>query len=208
MVKVLSRADKGAVAQAIAEAEKQTCAELVVVVSPASDAYQSYFLLYGLIIGSAISAGLWAVKLLTAFPLLLVIQIAFMSLFAFVPWLRHLLLWLVPRHTCHHRAAHRAYEEYLIVSRHVSATTPILLLYISLAEHYAHIVPSRSVREKITDETWNAIIKKFTNSLGQISLGIACTQTIRQIAELLAVHFPEIGELHKIKQHVIEAGSQ
>jgi len=49
MVKASHLTDKEAIAEAIAEAERKTCTELVLVVAPASDAYQSTMLLYGLI---------------------------------------------------------------------------------------------------------------------------------------------------------------
>lgn len=206
MVKILSKADKEAVAQAITEAERQTSAELVVVVSPASDAYQSYLLLYGLIAGSTIDIGLWAAKLVTLFPLLLVIQLTVIALLSFTPWLRHLCLRLAPKRIRHHRAAHRAYEEYLSVARHVSAVTPIVLLYVSLAEHYAHILPSRSVREKVPDDSWNAIIGGLTAAIPSEGLPTACIKAIRQATGLLAPHFPEKGEVHSLGHTVIEIG--
>jgi putative membrane protein len=136
MVKILlSKTDKEAIVQAVAEAERATSAELVTVVAPVSDTYQSYILLYSLIAGSVIDIGLWEAKLVTGFPFLLAIQLAIMTIFFLIPWLRQLFICFVPKRIRHHRAAHRAYEEYMIVSRHVSAGTPILLLYISLAEH-------------------------------------------------------------------------
>lgn len=204
MVKILSKADKEAIAQAITEAERQTSAELVAVIAPASDVYQSYLLLYGLIAGSAIDIGLWAAKLLTAFPFLLAIQLAAIALFSFTPWLRHLLVRLVPKRIRHHRAAHRAYEEYLSVSRHVSAATPIVLLYVSLAEHYAHILTSRSVREKIPDEHWNAVISELTAAVRQTDIQDACVHTIKRMAGMLAPHFLEKGEADAISHRVIE----
>lgn len=191
MVNILSDTNKNAVAQAIAEAEKMTSAELVVVVTPASDAYQSYLLLYGLLTASTLDMGLWATKTVTGFPLLLIIQLIIMTLFCFIPWLRRLLIWLVPKHIRHHRAAHRAYEEYLFASRHVSAATPIVLLYVSLAEHYAHILTSRSVREKIPNEHWNAIIGELTCSISSDGVQNTCIKALRHITDLLVPHFPE-----------------
>ena len=190
MVKILSTDDKKAVAEAIAKAEQITSAELVAVVAPASDAYQSHLQLYGLIIGSSIATFLWAEKIMSAFPLLFAIQLAVMALFSFVPWLRYHMLWLVPKRTRYHRAAHRAYEEYLAVSQHVSADAPIVLLYISLAEHYAHIVTSRSVREKIPTTQWNIIINNVIATIPAEGIESACSKAISHAAELLAPAFP------------------
>ena len=204
MVKILSKVDKEALTQAISEAERTTSAELVVVIAPASDVYQSYLLLYGLISGSTIGLALWIAKIITAFPLLLTIQLVAMALLSFIPWLRHICLRLVPKRILHHRAAHRAYEEYLSVSRHVSSETPIVLLYVSLAEHYAHILTSRSVREKIPDKNWNTIIDELTTAIPSVGIKTACIKAIGMAAKLLAPHFVERGEIHNLAHNVIE----
>jgi putative membrane protein len=204
MVKI-SAEDKARVTQAVAQAESVTCAEIVTVLAPASDSYQGYVLLYGLMLGSLISMGLWTAQVLAQFPLLLVVQFAAIVLLQF-PWLKRLCIRLVPVHVRHTRAAHRAYEEYLMVSRHVAASAPIVLLYISLAERYVHILHSRSVREKVPDSTWNTVVGEFTASMASVPLAEACERIIRRIAELLAPHFPEHGEKHMERSHVIEIG--
>jgi uncharacterized membrane protein len=130
MVKILSKSDNEAIAQAIIEAEQTTSAELVCVVAPASDAYQSYVFLSGFLAGSMMDLILWMEKMITSYPLLLTIQLTAISLVYLIPCLRHLCVRFVPIRIRHHRAAHRAFEEYLIVSRHVSAATPIVLLYV------------------------------------------------------------------------------
>lgn len=204
MVKLFLHADKEAVAQAIAEAERKTCAELVIVVAPASDVYQSYMMLYGLIAGSAIGLGLWTTKTITAFPFLLVIEFVPMALLTFIPWLRHLCLRLVPKRIRHHRAAHRACEEYLAVSRHIPVATPIVLLYVSVTERYAHILSSRLVREKIPDETWTAVIREFTGGIRKLGLRESCINAIKHMTKLVTPHFPEQGKAHNLGRHVIE----
>jgi putative membrane protein len=207
MVKVFSDADKKTLGLAIAEAESKTSAELVLVVAPASDAYQSYMTIYGLLLGSALATWLWATKIVVAFPYLLAIQLLAISLLAFIPWVRHRCLRLIPKHILHRRAAHRAYEEYLVLSRHVSAVTPIVLLYISAAEHYAHILTSRLVREKIPDESWNAVITELTAAIPKGGLRDASIGTIQRISELLGPHFPDNGGANALEHDVIEIKS-
>jgi putative membrane protein len=190
MVKHLSKAHKEVVAKAVAQAEQQTKAELVAVIAPASDAYLSYVMLYGLALGSIVATGLWLAHVMSAFPMLLVVQLGIMSALLLAPPLHKLCLRLVPRRIRHRRAAHRAYEEYLIVSRHVSASTPIVLFYVSLAERYAHILPSRMVREKIPDKEWSDIIIAFTAAMRSQNLDNACTTAIERMTALLAPQFP------------------
>jgi putative membrane protein len=206
MVKIFRDAEKTKIAEAIAEAERKTCAELVLVAAPASDAYQSYMTIYGLIAGSVAGIGLWATGTVTAFPYLLAIQLTAIALLAFVPWVRHPCLRLIPKHILHRRAAHRAYEEYLVLSRHVSAATPIVLLYISAAEHYAHVLTSRLVRERIVDESWDALIRELTAAIPREGLLNACLKAIDHMAKLLAPHFPENGGGNALDHDVIEIG--
>jgi len=190
MVTFLSQTNKDAIVAAIAESKQTTSAELSVVIAPASDAYQSYFLLYALMASSVIDVGLWATNTVIGFPWLLIIQLAAMALFSFIPWLRHLCLPLVPKRIRDHRAAHRAYEEYLMVSHRAAATTPIVLLYISVAERYAHILTSRSVREKIPNTRWEAIINQLTAAIPTEGLQGAFIKAIGSTTEVLAPRFP------------------
>lgn len=207
MVKPLSPQDKQSIAQAIAEAERATEAEIVAVIAPASDAYQSYIFLYGLLLGSLIATGLWAGKILTGFPLLLAVQLGTVALLMWMPWLHRPCLRLVPKRIRHLRAAHRACEEYLSVSRNIPASIPIVLLYVSLAEHYVHILPSRAVREKIPEERWNTIISEFTASMAAKGLRDAYIGAIRHMAELLTPHFPSRDEANRVSDQVIEIRS-
>jgi len=193
MVKLLSKTDNDMIAAAITEAKCITSAELAVVVAPASDAYQSYFLLYGLIAGSAIDIGLWATKIVIGFPWLLMIQLMAIALFTFIPRLRHICLPLVPKRIRDHRSAHRAYAEYLMVSHHAATATPVVLLYISVAERYAHILTSRTVREKIPLKCWDVIINQLTTAISTEGLSNACLKAIRQITDYFVPHFPKAG---------------
>ena len=204
MVKILSPENKQAVAHAIAEAEAVTSAEIVAVVAAASDAYHTYVLLYGLMVGSAIGMGFWLSNPDIIFPFLLFIQLVVIALFSWIPWLRHQCLRLVPKRIQHRRAAHRAYEEYLVVSRHLHSSAPIVLLYVSQAERYAHILTSRLVREKIPDADWNAVIEAFVALVRKTNLQDACTLAIGRMAQLLTPHFPCVGAPHRTGRTVIE----
>lgn len=190
MVKELSPQLRETIAKAIAEAEQRTSAEIVLVVLPASDAYQSYLMSYGLALGSLIGMGLWLEKIVTGFPLLFGVQVAAIMVMLFVPLLGGLCLKLIPRRVLHHHAARRAFEEYLVVSRHVPAEKPVVLLYISLAERYVHILHSRAVLQKIPNESWEAVIQEFTTLMKKSGLREACVAAVQSITSTLEPHFP------------------
>jgi len=190
MVKSVSPELKETIAKAISEAGRRTSAEIVLVVLPASDVYQSYLMSYGLALGSLISMVLWMEKIVSGFPLLFGIQVAAIMAILFVPLLGSLCLKLIPRRVLHHHAARRAFEELLIVSRHVPAEKPVVLLYISLAERYVHILHSRVVLQKIPNESWEAVIQEFTMLMKKSGLREACIAAIQSITGILEPHFP------------------
>ncbi len=185
------------------EAEKKTSAEIVVVVACASDGYQSYVLLTGLVFGSLLAGIFWAYGIVIAFPWLLIVQMLGILLFSVTPFLRKFCVHFVPKQILHRRAAHRAYEEYLAVSQKVSAATPLVIFYISLAERYAHILPSRMVREKIADEIWGGVVAEFTAAIPQKGLQDACVAAIGRMSGLLSPCFPHGNEQNAISDKVI-----
>lgn len=204
MVKKLSKGNKEAIASAIMKAESESDAEIAVVVAPASDGYQSCVLLFGLACGSALAFALWAGKILADFPSLLLAQFAVIVLFSFVPGLSGFCARFAPRQVLHKRAAQQAYEEYMAVAQKVPASVPLVMFYISLAEHYAHILPDRMVREKIPDVVWNQVISEFATSISKAGIDDACAQAISHIAKLLAPHFPYRVSANYINDQVIE----
>jgi putative membrane protein len=190
MVAMVSSEIKDSIAAAVAAAKKRTSADIAVMVAPASDGYQPYALLYGFALGSVAAVALWWTKTVTPFPLLLLVQACTMALIAFVPALRHLCLSLIPKHVLHHHAARRAREEFLFVSRHAPPERPVVLLYVSLAERYAHVLHSRALGPKVPGEAWEGFIKLFTDSAKKPGIAAACQVTVAAMAETLAPHFP------------------
>ena len=202
---MLTPNEKETLAALIAQAETKTKAELVLVIAKASDAYQSNVLLYGLALGSVIDIALWYLHWLTSFPLLLMIQLGVTALLSLVPVLAREVIRFIPKHVTHHRASHRAYEEYQRINHLLPAGTPIALLYISLAERYAHMLTSRDVREKIPEATWDAIISEFTNAARVGNVGAACIQAMTNSADVLIADFPQQGAKHTAYPNIIEA---
>jgi len=189
MVNVLSPADNQAVTQAINKAEGRTSAELMTVIAKASDHYQSFLLLYGLMLGSLIDLTLWYHYGVTYFPLLLLIQCTAITVM-FIRPLAHLCYHLIPLHIRRHHAAHRAFSEYLHLTRHVATAKPIVLFYVSLAERYVHILPNKIVRDAIPDARWEAVVQNFTRKLPKDGLKNASLMAIDQMADMLSTVFP------------------
>lgn len=202
MVKKLTGEDKNAISAAVAEAERRTSAEIAVVVSPTSDAYQAYLLLYGFAAGSIVAALLWWTKALTPFPALLALQGLFMAAFAFAPFLKTPCLKLLPTRLLHYYASRRAALEFQSLSRHVPAGRPIVLIYVSLAERYAHIIHSRAIGQKIPGPAWDTIIAELTGLARNAGLRQACVTAVERVASVLSPHFPDEGEANVLSDSI------
>ena len=194
MVKKIAPKLTAAISQAVTQAERRTSAEIAVVLTPASDGYQAYQLLYGFAAGSVTCVLLWATKTLTAFPVLMLIQALALGCFAFIPLLRHLCMKLLPKRVLHRYAARRAAEEFQTLSRQVPPERVLVLLYVSLAERYVHILHSRAAGAKIKPSVWDGIVASFTAGARKPGLAPAFEIAIGKIADALAPHFPDKGE--------------
>lgn len=204
MVKHLSPQDNAAIADAIATAEKGTSAEIVLVVASASDLYFDFILGYGILLTSLISLALYSSGIMTDFLKLQGLQLIFLLLLCGIPFLRRIFIRLVPGRILRQRTAQRALEEFHNVHRHLSATAPIALMFVSLSERYTHIISSHVVYEKIPDERWTAIINDFSATVSPKGLTQSCIAAIGAIGNTLAPHFPDDGKADAFSNRVVE----
>jgi putative membrane protein len=189
MVKILSTADQRAIQTAIKNAGRQTSAQIRLITVPASDRYTDFILLYGLLVGSLASFALWYTGKIIQFPLLLIIQLGVITLIDVLPWLHRLCIRLVSRHERHRRAGIAALREYHALTSSLQPDEAFVLLYVSLAERYVHIVTNPTVHKKLPDN-WDAVTGHFIETIREKNLRTACVNAIGHIADILAPHFP------------------
>lgn len=149
------------VAEAIAEIEKHTDAELVAVLARQSDRYNYIPLL-------------WAALLALVTPTLLLLSpfwldaktIALIQLLVFI--LAVLLLRvpaiairLIPRQVRHWRASNMARRQFLDNNLHHTRGETGVLIFVSEAERYVEIIADRGINDKIGQEQWDGIVADF-----------------------------------------------
>jgi len=185
MVKLLTSKDKQLISEATQKAEAKTNAHIVTVILPASDTYSHYVMLCGFVLASLIDIYLWNAKIITQFPILLCIQLLTAVLFPLIPGMKSLTLKLLPKKIYQHRAAQMAAEKRLSASKGVNSSKPVLLIFISMAEHYIHIFPNSVIRDKVPDKNWEHMVHQLINSIRSNNLVGGCVQAIEQSSELL-----------------------
>ncbi|KTC64542.1 Domain of uncharacterised function (DUF477) (plasmid) [Legionella adelaidensis] len=190
MVKVFTEFEAKQIESAVISAEKETCAELVTVVLPISDRYVPEMMFFGFLMGSIIAFILWKLSWIVYFPQLFLIQLFFCLVFPYIGVTR-LFVYFLPKKLLFHRAAHLGAEELLSVMQQVPPETPVLLLFVSQAEHYIHLFPNPIIKAKINDSLWDKIVNDLADKLKNKKLALACTETIQDIAKILTKFFPD-----------------
>jgi putative membrane protein len=188
----LTREDHEAISAAIAQVERRTCGQIVCVLAHASSDYAYVPILWAS-----------ALALLTPWPLMVFTQwsvqwiylaqiavfIVAGIVFAWMP----LRLLLVPR-PAQRAQAHRAALEQFVVRRIAHTKNRCgVLVFVSLAEHYARIIADEGIAQKVTGAEWQAAIDALTAHMrdGRIASGFVAA--VERCGAVLAAHAPPDG---------------
>ena len=189
--------DYESIADAIRAAEQKTSGQIVCVLAHSSSGYVHVPILWAV-----------ALALFTPWPLIdftqwSVQKIFLIQLVVFIvagltfSW-RPLRLLLVPRALQRARAHGAAIEQFVVrgISRTKGRTG--VLIFVSLAEHYARIIADEGIAAKVHSSEWQAAIDALTAHMrdGQIAAGFVAA--IARCGEVLAQHAPPDGSANEL----------
>lgn len=187
MVK-LTKDDQARIEAAVAEVEAGTAAEVICIVAKQSEDFR----LIGLAWAAVLSLAVPWFLLLTPWPVmaLLVAQLAVFLVLAFCFTQTPALKWFVPREWARREAMQAAREQFLLHGLHRSADRTGVLLYVSLAEHYAEILVDVGLEEKVDPAVWKEAVDAICRMAksGRIADGVVAALAI--CAPALAVVAP------------------
>jgi len=186
-----------AISAAIREAEQHTRGQIICVLARSSSAYAHIPILWAS-----------ALALITPWPLIdftqwsvqrifLVQLLVFLVAALIFSWMPVRLL-LVPR-AAQQARAHRAALEQFVVRRVARTTNRCgILIFVSLAEHYARIIADEGIAEKVHNSEWQAAIDALIAHMrtGEIAAGF--TAAIERCAAVLAAHAPPDGSANEL----------
>ncbi|MEE9376374.1 MAG: TPM domain-containing protein [Rhizobiaceae bacterium] len=202
--------DHARITATIRKVEKKTSGEVYAVVAHQSD---DYFYVAGFM------AALWALLLgfllavamsFLEFPItpiaLALAQLAsfafFMILFHFYPALR---LIFVPRSISYRRASHNAVRQFMAHGIHTTSERSGVLLFVSLAEHYAEVVADAGINEKVEQFEWDEMVATLVQHAAKGEVANGFVDAIEQAGGLLAQHFPpQKGQLNELDDRLVE----
>ena len=193
----LTSDDHAAVAAAIREAEKRSCGQIVCVLAHASSAYAHVPILWSSLLALFTPWPLiyftpWSVQRI--FLAQLIVFLVAAVAFSWAP----LRILLVPRALQRTRAHRAALEQFVL--RGISRTRNRcgVLIFVSLAEHYARIVADQGVAQKVHASEWQAAIDALTMHMrdGRIAAGFIAA--IERCGGVLAEHAPPDGAANEL----------
>jgi putative membrane protein len=192
-----TQSDHETVSAAIREAEKRTCGQIVCVLAHSSSAYAHIPILWASLLA-----------LLTPWPLIYFTQMSVQRMF-FLQLLVYVVcglvfsamplrLALVPGAVKRARAHRAALEQFVVrgISRTRHRTG--VLIFVSLAEHYARIIADEGIAAKVHQTEWQKAIDTLTAHMrgGQIAAGFAAA--IERCGAVLAAHAPPDGSPNEL----------
>jgi len=189
--------DYEAVAAAIRAAEKKTSGQIVCVLAHSSSGYVHVPILW------AVALALFSPWPLIDFTHMSVQRIFLLQLVVFIvaglifSWMPLRLL-LVPRAVQRARAHRAAIEQFVVrgISRTKNRTG--VLIFVSLAEHYARIIADDGIAAKVPNTEWQAAIDALTAHMRADQIAAGFTAAIERCGEVLSQHAPPDGSPNEL----------
>ncbi len=188
-VVLISETDRERIAQAITTAERRTSGEIVAVVAAESASYLSVPFLIASV--TALAAP-WPFIFFTWFSVqsIYALQLAVFVLVLAVTLPRPIRFRLVPRSILIQRAHRRAVEQFLAQNLHTTEGRTGVMIFVSVAEHYAEVLADAAIHTKVPPATWQAIVDGLTSAIGQGRAADGFIGAIEAAGAPLAEHFP------------------
>jgi putative membrane protein len=202
-----TQVDLDRISAEVKAAEMQTSGEIYVVIDRGGHVYRVVPLVWAGLVSLILP---WPLYLLTdlAFPYILVIQtMAYVAITVLVsqPALHRL---MVPETLAAERAHRTAQTQFLAHGIHLTENRTGVLVYVSLFDRRVEIVADAGINKKVAQANWDMLAQQVANAgrEGQLSEGLLLA--IKQIAKLLAMHFPRLpDDRNELPDHVVEIGS-
>jgi len=118
------------------------------------------------------------------------IQLAVFAALAAALHYEPLRLMFVPRSVMRQRAHRRAMQQFFSQNIYTTPGHTGVLLFVSVAEHYAEIVTDAAIAAKVPETEWKDIVAKLTADIGSGNAAKGLVQAIHRVGEHLAAHFP------------------
>lgn len=206
MVHLLTEAETATVAEHVAQAERGTAGEIVVLLAERSDGYERHRTA-----ASFTATLLTALALYTFVPSIPELWVLCLQapLMLFLWWLSSwpaLMRLIVPARAQHEAVRVRAEQSFIEQGVTETRERSGVLLFLSEAERRVELLADRGIHERVGAELWQALVDDVVAEIrgGHAADGI--TRAVDAIGARLAEHFPpaadDINELPDAPRHI------
>ncbi len=182
------------IGSAIEAQEARTSAEIVTVVTQASDAYGFIPVLWASLLSLILPGIVFLLGLLEHFSELYTLQVLLFLSLALLFRFSELKYTFIPRAVRQQRAARMARQHFFEQKLHHAQGHQGVLLFVSVAERYVEILCDTGVSERIGDDQWQEIIRQFSHQVAGGSVTKGFIDAIEQSGELLAKALPAASD--------------
>jgi putative membrane protein len=189
--------DYEAVAAAIRDAEKKTSGQIVCVLAHASSGYAHIPILWATALTLFVPWPLIDFTQLSVQRIFLIQLVVFIVAGLIFSWMPLRLL-LVPRALQRARAHRAAIEQFVIRGISHTKNRTGILIFVSLAEHYARIVADEGIAAKVPEAEWQAAIDALIEHMRADEVAAGFTAAVARCGEVLARHAPPDGSPNEL----------
>jgi putative membrane protein len=183
----LSAEDQHRVRDAIKAAEATTAGEIVCVLARASSDYMSYATAWSALIALIMPWFLIALTNFSVHEIFLAQIVIFVVLFLI---LSESPRFLIPRAARRAEAHRAAMEQFMIRGMARKQNRAGVLIFVSLAEHYARIVADDGIASKVRQSVWQDAIDALLDRAGNGEMAEGFVIAVEKCGKVLAEHFP------------------
>jgi putative membrane protein len=210
MIPRMNADDHERVTTAIRDAEKHTSGEIYCVLARQSGDY--FFAAGFAVLCAMVVADLAAAVLLDQFwfslrlPVFALLEAAAVATVLGLLWLFPALrLQLVPRRVLYRTAHDNALRKFLSRNVHQTQGRTGILIFVSLAEHYATVLADEGIAAQVPQEAWNTIVADLVAAAKADRLADGYVQAVQASGALLAAHFPPgTANRNELDDHLAE----
>ncbi|TIS50709.1 MAG: TPM domain-containing protein, partial [Mesorhizobium sp.] len=112
---------------------------------------------------------------------------------------------LVPRRLRYQAAHANAMKQFLARNVHRTSARTGVLIFVSIAEHYAEVVADSGINAKVGQHVWDGVVRELTRHAGDDRLADGFVNAIESVGAVLAEHFPITeGDTNELDDHLVE----
>jgi putative membrane protein len=199
---LLADDDRLAITAAIRAAEQRTCGQIVCVLARSASDYSAVPIQWAALLALVAPWPLIHFTQLTVQRIFLIQIIIFIVAALILSW-SPLRMALVPRAVRRARAHRGAIEQFFLRGLANTRHRCGVLIFVSLAEHYARIVADQGIAAKVPQSAWQEAVDALTSHMRAGEIGRGFIAAIERCGDVLAANAPPADPPDELPDRIV-----